>query len=311
MSNTAQEIQDQLTPLTDLAESWLLGLEAEGASHATLTAYSAAVTGFTKWYASTGTAEPKLDKPTLDAYLADLRRRGNAAATRRLRFVALRQFARWLHEQGEAETDTLLGAKAPKLDKVREPHLAPDEMSALVRACQGKAYLDRRDEALVRLMTECGLRAGETLALTTEDVDVKAGRVWIARGKGAKSRVAPFGTDTKLALDRYLRLRKRHRLAHRPELWLPGGGKASFGYSGLEGALGRRAKLAGVREFHLHKLRHTGAVLWLRSGRSPMALRAVFGWSDMAMVLRYTESDAAEQAIEEYGRDDLPALGKF
>jgi hypothetical protein len=40
---------------------------------------------------------------------------------------------------------------------------------ALLAACPGPALSDRRDEALVRLLTETGLRAGETVALRVED----------------------------------------------------------------------------------------------------------------------------------------------
>jgi integrase len=114
--------------------------------------------------------------------------------------------------------------KAPKLDeRVIEP-LTDDQLRALLKTCTPPtgaepkvALWHRRDEALIRLMFETGLRAGEAVDLQFEDIDLLAGTAVVRRGKG---RVVPFGADTALALDRYLRLRRGHRLADSPALWL-------------------------------------------------------------------------------------------
>ena len=297
-------------PLADLAQSWLLGLEAEHKSPATLRTYGAGVRGFLRWHASKyPLAEPVLDKATAAAYLADLRRAGQSPGTCRLRHSTLRRFSTWLYDEGEAETDALAGMKPPKLDKPVVPRLADEEVAALVRACRGTGFLDRRDEALVRIMVEGLLRASEALGLTVSDVDVRRGLATVRRGKGGKGRLVPFGPETGRAVDRYLRLRRRHPLAHTAALWLPGAGRPTFGYQGLAVALGARAEAAGIEGFHLHRLRHTGASRWLRAGGTPTALRAVGGWTTLDMVQRYTEDDASAQAIEEARRLGLDRLG--
>ena len=204
-------------PLADLADSWLLGLEAGHKSPATLRAYGAGVAWFLRWHATRyPLAEPVLDKPAVNAYLADLRRAGQAPGTCRLRYSTLRQFAAWLYDEGEADTDTLDKMKPPKLDKPVVPRLSDEELTALLRACRGTGFTDRRDEALIRLMTEGLLRAGEALGLRHEpaDVDVRRGLALVRRGKGGKGRTVPFGPETGRAIDRYLRLRRRHPLAH-------------------------------------------------------------------------------------------------
>src|SRR3546814_14518368 len=42
------------------------------------------------------------------------------------------------------------------------------------KACGGKEFRDRRDEALVRLMIETGARAGEVVAMAVADVDLRS-----------------------------------------------------------------------------------------------------------------------------------------
>ena len=65
----------------------------------------------------------------------------------------------------------------------------------------------------MRLMTETGLRASEVTAMSVKDADLTRGLVTVRKGKGGKGRVAPFGPQTAAALDRYLRLRRSHKLA--------------------------------------------------------------------------------------------------
>jgi integrase len=178
------------------------------------------------------------------------------------------------------------------------PTLSDDELRRLFKACQGRDLRDRRDEAIVRLMAECGLRAGEVIALTTGDVDLNRGLVTVRRGKGGKGRVVSIGPTTAVALGRWLRLRKTHRLADTEALWLGAGGKG-LGYHGLEGALKARAARAGIEGFHMHRLRHTFATRWLRNGGSEQALMSLAGWANRAMIDRYTGASAAERAAEE------------
>ena len=53
----------------------------------------------------------------------------------------------------------------PKLDAKAIHPLTDDQLVALLAACKGPDLRDKRDEAIVRLMTETGARAGEILAL--------------------------------------------------------------------------------------------------------------------------------------------------
>ena len=119
--------------------------------------------------------------------------------------------------------------------------LTDEQLRLLIKACSGKEFMDRRDEAIVRLMAETGLRAGEVLAMQLADVDLQQGRAIVRRGKGGKGRAVPFGPQTAAAVDRYIRARRTHRLSSTGGLWLGGGGQ-TFSYHGLNLALKRRAR---------------------------------------------------------------------
>ncbi|ORU98870.1 integrase [Mycobacterium bohemicum] len=223
---------------------------------------------------------------------------GAEPSTARARQLGVRRFSAWLTEEGEFDADPLLGLKAPKLDTKVTPSLTDDELRRLFKACVGKDFRDRRDEAIVRLMAETGMRAGEVCGLSVSDVDLQRGLVTVHRGKGGKGRIAPFGDQTGLAIDRYLRMRRTHRLADTDALWLGDRGKG-LNYHGLHRALKGRAELARLTNFHPHLLRHTAASRWLAAGGSEGGLMAVAGWSTRDMIDRYTRSTAAERAADE------------
>lgn len=276
-------------------------MQAERKSPATIDSYLRGVRLFTEWCQTNGHT-PALDRQLLTEWVAELLANGAEPATARIRQQAVRRFSAWLAdpEQGEIDTDPLLGMKPPKLDTKVIDGLDDDQIRRLIKACDTKDFLGRRDEAVVRLLAETGLRAGECLGLTTDDVDLERGLVTVTHehGKGGKGRIVAIGPQTSAVLDRYLRARRTHRLASTDALFL-GGGDQTLGYHGLRVALMARARAAGIEGFHLHRLRHSFASRWLASGGSEGGLMSAAGWTTREMVDRYAKHTAAQRAQAE------------
>lgn len=295
-----------------LAHSWQLALRAERKSPATLKAYGDGVRQYLTYCTEQDLAP--MARSTLNLFTNHVLDSGSAAATARSRQLGVRRFTSWLAEEGEIPADPFLGIKSPKLDeKVIEP-LTDADLRAMLKACvppkdatPAEALRHRRDEAMIRLMFETGMRAGEVVALQLADLDLPAGVVTVTRGKGGKGRVAPFGPEVALAIDRYLRLRRAHRLAARPDLWLGDRGKG-FSYDALHKTLKMRADQAGIVGFHPHRLRHTAAHRWLAAGGSEGGLMAVAGWTRPDMLMRYTKAQASARAAEEARKLNLGEL---
>jgi len=292
--------------LGDLLLSWETHLQAERKSANTVRLYVAGVRAFLAWCEQQG-RPAVLDRPTVSAFTAGLLRHGAEAATARARQLAVRRFTTWLAEEGELAADPLLGMRPPKLDQKVVPVLSDGELRRLVKACEGKTLRDRRDEALVRLLAETGMRAGECVALAVGDVDVRGGLVVVRRGKGGRGRVVPFGPQTARSIDRYLRVRRGHALAHTEHLWLGDQGRR-LRYDGLRVALAARARAAGIAHLTPHVLRHTYAHRWLAAGGTEGGLMATAGWSHRGMLDRYaaaTRQDRAAAEARELNLGDL------
>jgi site-specific recombinase XerD len=287
-----------LLDIQAMLPSWIRVLRSERKSPHTVKAYRQGILAFLDWCETTGTT-PELAKAVVQDFVADRLTDGHAAKTVGNHLLALRRFADWLVSEDEIDTNPLAGMQQPKLDRKVVEALSDDELRALLKVCEGKGFTDRRETAIVRLMMETGIRAGELVAMTVDDVDLNRELAIIRRGKGGKGRVIPFSPQTATAIDRYLRARRTHRLASTPALWLGADNWRTFSYASLHRTLAARAELAGIKGFHPHKMRHTAATRWLRANGSEQGLMAVAGWSSRTMLDRYTAASASERAADE------------
>ncbi|HEY6686370.1 MAG TPA: site-specific integrase [Propionibacteriaceae bacterium] len=66
------------------------------------------------------------------------------------------------------------------------PVLTDDQLARLLAACKGAAFENIRDQAVIRLFTDTGIRASELVGLTLEDVDLGAQLAYV-EGKGGRA----------------------------------------------------------------------------------------------------------------------------
>lgn len=232
------------------------------------------------------------------AWVADLRNAGLSTSTIRSRWVALRSLYGWADEEEITETNPLARVVVPKADEPPPDVLDDHQLKALLAACKGTTFGDRRDLALVRLMLASGLRVSEVVGLDVADVDLRTRLVAVTDGKGGKSRVSRIDAGTAAAIDRYKRARGRHRFAQMPNLWI--GHRGAMTRKGVPAMLRKRAEMAGVGHVHPHQLRHTWAHRSKRSGASSEDLQRLGGWSDAKVMQRYGAALAEERALEAY-----------
>jgi site-specific recombinase XerC len=77
------------------------------------------------------------------------------------------------------------------------------------------------------------------------DVDLDAREIRV-RGKGGKPRTVKISHEAARRLDRYLRVRSRHELAYRPQLWLGVNNRGPLSTSGIYQMVVRPGEECGV-----------------------------------------------------------------
>jgi integrase len=219
----------------------------------------------------------------VEALKAALLQRGLAAKSVNNIVALLGRMLRYAVEVG------VLGV-APRTRLLRVPQqpfdfLAFAEYARLLDA----ARAEPEGYAAILFAGDTGARMGELLALTWDDVDLKAGTVRISRSDWM-GQVTGTKTGRVRTVPLTQRLRKAlaaHRHLRGPRVFSRDDG-APWTKEVLRALLPRVCRAAGLRRMRWHSLRHTFASHLAMTGAHPREIQELGGWSTLGMVERYT-----------------------
>ena len=222
-------------------------------------------------------------------------------------YRSLQQFFRWLAVEEDLPSP-MAKLRPPKVTGKPVPFFSSVELSKLGRCCRGNSFEDRRDAAVLAVFLATGIRVSELAAIRYcrgddpdhSDVDLEARAIKV-RGKGGRDRIVKISHEAARRLDRYLRVRSRHELADRPELWLGAGNRGPLDRSGIYQLVVRRGQECGVR-LYPHRFRHHFSHAWLDRGGAEGDLMELNGWVSPQMLTRYGASARGARARRSYDR---------
>lgn len=290
-----------------LSTSWNLALGADGYARNTLISYGRALNHFAAWL---GREHPDLGpdgvaRDQVRAWVVALRD-ATSSGTARSMFPGVRHFYRWMLAEGEMDRDPTEGMRTPRPNEATTPTLSVAQVRALLATCAGTEFIARRDAAIILLFIDGGLRVAELTNLGVDSIDLRD-RMLFVEGKGSnrsgpRRRSVPLGVKASQAVDRYLRTRRAHPYADRPQLWLGDRGRATLSMDGVSAMLNRRAARSGLTGLHPHVFRHSWASAFRSAGGSEGDLMVLGGWHSRQMLDRYGRTEADERAKEAYRR---------
>ena len=122
-------------------------------------------------------------------------------------FVAsLRAFLRFCFLEGLLDLDLSEAALAVGGGRRRSSlprGVSSSDADALLRSCERRTAMGRRDYAVILLLLRLGLRAGEVAALRLDDIDWRSGEI-VVNGKGSRLDRLPLPADVGRAIAAYL-----------------------------------------------------------------------------------------------------------
>lgn len=234
----------------------------------------------------------------IDAWLAELSEQGRTPATRALRLKAVRAFYAYVAAE-EDISNPADGIAVPKVTAPRVDIPSDEAVSALLAACNGRGWQNRRDNAAIRLMASEGLRRGELVALDVDDVDPIARTCEVKNGKGGRQRLVTLSEGTALAVRRWLRARKAHTGTTSGPLLVGSKAGKRLTAGSVADMLARRCNQADIDPINPHALRHRAAHGLLAAGLGEQVVERQLGWRGGTMVRRYGAALADERARDQ------------
>jgi site-specific recombinase XerD len=174
--------------------------------------------------------------------------------------------------------------------------LTPDEIERLLHVCDLGTVAGRRDYAILLLLARLGLRAGEVVHMTLEDIDWDAGEL-VIRGKSRRENRLPLPVDVGKAFAQYLRHGRPRCCSRRVFIRLSAPHQGFSSSVAVCDVVRRALARAGLNPAFkgAHLLRHSLATRMLRAGAS---------MGEIGQILRHRLANTTEI----YAKVDLTAL---
>ncbi|OGX87064.1 tyrosine-type recombinase/integrase [Hymenobacter glacialis] len=186
---------------------------------------------------------------------------------------------KFYYEQVEGQPRQYYEVPRPKRPQLNPKVLAQSEVKALLQGTE-----NRKHRAMLMLAYGLGLRLGEVLALTPQDIDSRRMALYVRGGKGKKDRDLPLPESVLLLLREQFR-------EFRPAIYMFEGQHPGEPYSArsLQMVVKQAADRAGIqRPISLHMLRHSYATHLMEAGTDTRIIQDLLGHSSIKTTEIYT-----------------------
>lgn len=291
--------QREATAVEEFAAKFASYLASERALlKSTIEQYTAHAAGFLKEYFEGRSVDfAKIDSVDVSRYVqrtASRKSRNNA----KLMCTALRSLFRFARHQGLLATQ--LDAAVPSVANWRLasiPYSLPTEsVERILSCCNRETCIGKRDYAIILLLARLGLRAGEIITLSLEDIDWRSGIITV-HGKGTQRSQMPLPPDVGEAVAAYLQdgrtKSSSRKIFLRSQAPIRGFNRSEAITTLVNRAI-KRSGITGAKS-GAHQFRHSIATNLLGGGAS---------LSEIAELLRHRTIDCTTI----YAKVDLPSL---
>ena len=258
------------------------------ASENTITAYETDLKHFFAWLEQQGKGPDELDAGDLALYASACTRRTLKSTSINRRLSTIRQFYRFLLEEGCIQKDPTRDMARPRQGRYLPAVLSIGEVDRLLAAPDITTPLGVRDKAMIELLYATGLRVSELVGIEVHMLNLSVGYL-ICRGKGNKERLVPIGESAMKWVGDYLTdVRPGLAGAETDSLFLSNRGSAmtrqNFWYM-----IRRYAAAAGIyKTISPHVLRHSFATHLLAGGADLRSVQMMLGHADISTTQIYT-----------------------
>ena len=236
------------------------------------------------------------DKPVTEIHAADLASyvetlygQGLSARSIARHITTLRNFYRFLIQEGQVVEDPTEFLKQPRQWTTLPKYLNRDELDRLIAAPPVEKSTGLRDRAMLELLYATGIRVSELCRLPLAAVEREMGVLRVT-GKGNKQRMVPFGEAAGQALDQYLGNARSRLLKGRASRYLfvtaRGGAMTRQSFWKLLRGYGLKAGIK--RTLTPHVIRHSFATHLVEGGADLRSVQIMLGHADISTTQIYT-----------------------
>lgn len=250
----------------------------------------------------------RADTSDVKTWMVDMLDGGLSPRTVKRRLSALRSFYKYLLRQGLVKRDITQGVIAPKTDKPlpvffresemqREQSIGERELDELMHSPDSQAtprevFELTRDNLIISMLYQTGMRRAEIIGLKDGDIDLREGQIRVF-GKRRKERIVPIGERLCGEIEAYMEVRREFES---PEHYLLTMVRRDGSISQMEAPTvyqtvrRRMGEVSTLKKHSPHVLRHTFATTMLNNGADIRSIQTLLGHTSLSATQVYTHT---------------------
>lgn len=219
--------------------------------------------------------------------------KGLKPCTINIRLRTLKCYLKWLFDEEHVDFNYSLKLKLVRTPEDTIKPLSDSDTRKMLKAPDRSMYSGLRDFCLMVLMLDCGIRIGEAVKLTVNDIDTRLGIINI-RAENAKTRVfrqLPVSQKTSKLLLELIKMAQDNDTEYVFQSTYGG----MVGQHNIIASFEKYGKQAGVKvRCTPHIFRHTFSTNFVRSGGDIFTLQKMLGHSTLVMCRKYIQLDNSD-----------------
>lgn len=271
-----QDAENRRKDNEELLVAFVAAKKVEGCSDKTLAYYRSTIEHM---FSAVDVMACHIETADIRQYLVDYQEKnGSSKVTIDNMRRIFSSFFAWLEDEDYIAKSPVRRIHKVKTDSLVKDVLTDEQLEQLRDNCT-----EKRDLALIDLLTSTGIRVGELVKLNRKDIDFQE-RQCIVFGKGSKERMVYFNARAKLHLQNYLAERTDTEEALFVTLASP---HSRLTISGVEKRIKELGKRLDMPKVHPHKFRRTMATMAIDKGMPIEQVQKLLGHVRIDTTLRY------------------------
>jgi integrase/recombinase XerD len=191
----------------------------------------------------------------------------------------IKVFFNWLYEENEIRKNPVEKIQKIKTERKMKETISEEEFKALLRSFDTTKLHGYRNQIIAKLLLDTGMRIGECLTLTIENIDIKNKVILVENTKGKNQRYVYFSIRMGDSLRRWLQYKDRYI---ETEFLFPTNKGTQLTINAYETQLKKAGEKIGIK-IHPHQLRNNFAKYYLLNGGDFFTLSKILGHSSVSV----------------------------
>ena len=253
----------------------------KGLSENTVKAYRSDVLEFFKFL-----GKDEINNVTLESFITSLSNKNQSENSKVRKISSINQYVQWFNSNS-LEKQIIIDKISLKTGSYLPETLPVSDIIKMIETYEVTNFLDARNKVIIDFMYSTACRVSELTDVKISDVDFDDNFVKL-QGKGSKQRIVPIGSELKINLCSYLKIRKE--LDTDESLLFLSRNKKKLDRTAVFRVIKKTALKTGINaSIHPHTLRHSAATHMLEAGCDLRTLQEFLGHTSVSTTKIYTK----------------------